>query len=774
MNVSTLGKTVLVVLLVCCYFLARGHHAPPRPVSQAAPETTYSAERAFAHILHIAAEPHPAGSAQANKVRDYIMAQIRAMGLEPELQEAMVYRPPATAASVHNVLVRLTGASGGGDAVALMAHYDSVAFGPGAADDGAGVAAMLEAMRALSSGPAFLNDIIFIFTDGEEGRLHGGTGLRGAYAFVEQHPWAEDVRVVINFDARGVRGPTYMYQTSGKNAWLIEQLARARCNAAATSLSYEVYDRMPVGSDLTAFIQADIPGYDCAFIHGLEKYHTMLDAPAYLSLASLQHNGEYAHPLARHLANQPLSDAANVTENLVYFDFPGNRLVRYSENTALLLIFLVLALYLALLTFGLRRGELSMRGILCAAGCNILWLALCCCVGAAAMLAGYRARGVYILYSSDELTLGILLICAGATVLVYNRIMDKAGVYNTLLGFLAPWAALLVPVFFFMPGATYYITWPLLFALLPIGAGLFNRNTSKTAGLGGALLLAVAAFPTLLFTVGVLKGFYAALLFIFVSLHIAVILLAATMLMAHIRIVTGPVRGRVAALLVLLGIVPLLMGVFWPGFSAQQPKFNAITYGLNADTGEAFFMSSDDAPDSWTEQFLGAAPSKASITEFIPIAERKYLKAPAPALAIEAPTLEALSDITEGDRRSLRLLVDSPRGAEVVEMYALPETDVLAASVNGVVMEITEAPWRLSYSIYRGGGIVLELTLPADSPARFRVADHQYFLENILDFEPRPPHTIPKPNTVDFNRDPLKSEESIVVATFDLAPEEAP
>ena len=769
--ISPLNKAILTVLLASCYLIARAQHSPPPPVPETAADTQYSAERALEHVLHIAAEPHPAGSTAADEVRDYIIAQIEALGVEAHLQEAEIYRPPVTFSTVHNVLARLEGTSESNDAVALMAHYDSITFGPGAADDAAGVAAMLEAMRVFQNGPDFKNDIIFIFPDGEEGRMYGGTGLRGAFAFVEQHPWAADVRVVINFDARGVQGPSYMYQTSGKNAWLIEQLARSRCKAAATSLSYEVYDRMPVGSDLTAFIEAGVPGYDCAFIHGLEKYHTMLDAPEYLSLGSLQHHGEYAATLARHLANQPLTGAADASSNLVYFDIPGNRIIHYTEQVALVFLVVVLACYLALLWFGRRCGEITWRGLGGAAGLGIVWLAACCGVGAVIMVIGYQARGIYILYSSDPLTLGAMLICAGATVLAFNRIMDAMGVYNTLLGFIAPWALALPLSCLFMPGASYVITWTMLFMLLPIAAGLFRRHTSDDVGLIGALLLAIGAIPTILFTVGILTGFYAALLFIFLPLHIAVLLFAAMMLMAPVRVLTNNIRGSISVGFMALGVVALLLGIFWPGFSPQQPKFNSITYGLNADTGEAFWMSCDDDVDSWTQHFLGEAPTKASITEFIPIAERTYLKAPAQALPLETPTLEVLSDITEDTRRTITVRIDSPRGAEIIEVYAEPGTEVLAASANGIDMEIGEAPWRLSHTIYRGGGILITLTVPADGPAGLRVADHQYFLENILDFEPRPPHHVPKPNTVDFNRDPLKSEESIVVTSFDLSPE---
>lgn len=773
MQSSPYARTLLVLLLVTIYFCARGHHRPPRPEALDAPETCYSAERAFFHVRRIGAQPHPAGSAQAAEVRDYIIAEIEALGLAADIQETMVYRPPYTAATVQNILTRIPGQSERGNAVALMAHYDSVVFGPGAADNGAGVAALLEAMRALLAGPPFFNDIIFLFTDAEEGRLEGGTGLLGAHAFVEHHPWMKDVRVVVNLDARGVRGASYMYQTSGKNAWLISQLARSGARASATSFMFEIYDAMPVGSDLTAFINAGVPGYDCAFISGLQKYHTMLDAPEFVSLASLQHHGEYAFTLVRHLANQPLEDAARAAENVVYFDIFGHHLVYYGNTTALILTVLTLAAFMLLTAFGLRCGEITWPGLARIFCLYVLWTGLCAGVAALAMIIGYQMRGVYILYSSDELTLGLLLIFAGAGIWVLNRFMDRHGVYNTIVGLLLVWVLLLIVCTLFAPGATYLMTWPLLFTLIPVGVSLARREKLASLSPVLALLFAVAAIPTLLFMVAVMQGLYEALVFIFVPLHVCLLLLSMGILAPHLRLLTGGIYKSVTVCLTALGLVFLVVGVLWPGFSPEQPKFNSVTYGLNADTGEAFYMSCDDDIDDWTAQFFPPDTPKLPISEFLPIAERNYLKSAAPALPLEAPTLEVIGDDVENGQRRLRLRIDSPRGAEVINVYAEPGTTVLAGKINGLELEMADGAWRLCYSVYRGNGFELELLLAPGSPARFRIADHQYYPEQMLGYLPRPPQYVPKPNTVDFNRDPLKSEESIVVRTFDLSQGEA-
>ena len=120
----------------------------------------------------------------------------------------------AEAGTPENVVARLEGTNDGGKAFLLMAHYDSVSTAPGASDDGAGVASMLETLRALKAGPPLKNDVIFLFTDGEE------RGLLGARAFVDSHPWAEDVGVVLNLEARGntgpaIHGPTPTTRTAG-------------------------------------------------------------------------------------------------------------------------------------------------------------------------------------------------------------------------------------------------------------------------------------------------------------------------------------------------------------------------------------------------------------------------------------------------------------------------------------------------------------------------------------------------------------------------------
>jgi Zn-dependent M28 family amino/carboxypeptidase len=127
-------------------------------------------------VEQIAVVPHPVGSAANAGVRDYLLAELRDLGLQPNVLAATAVRGNELA-RVENIHARIPGRASTGHVV-LAAHYDSVAQAPGAADDAAGVAAILETARALRATSPLRNDIDVVITDGEE------PGLLGAQAFV--------------------------------------------------------------------------------------------------------------------------------------------------------------------------------------------------------------------------------------------------------------------------------------------------------------------------------------------------------------------------------------------------------------------------------------------------------------------------------------------------------------------------------------------------------------------------------------------------------------
>src|SRR4030088_517756 len=235
----------LGVLALCAGSILRVAR-PPRPVRATAPDTVFSAERAMRHVEQIAQRPHPIGSADHDRVRDYIAGQLSALGLRPQIQRTTAIGTRyQEAGRVQNILARLPGNSPSGKVVLVMAHYDGVEAGPAASDDGAGSAALLETLRALRASKRLLaHDIVALFTDGEE------AGLLGAAAFVREHPWAKDVAAVLNFEARGTSGRSFMFETGSGNLDVARALRSAR-DATAGSVFATIYRTLPNDTDLS-------------------------------------------------------------------------------------------------------------------------------------------------------------------------------------------------------------------------------------------------------------------------------------------------------------------------------------------------------------------------------------------------------------------------------------------------------------------------------------------------------------------------------------------
>jgi Zn-dependent M28 family amino/carboxypeptidase len=107
----------------------------------------------------------------------------------------------------------------------------------------------METARALQTGPSLRNSIILLFTDQEE------TGLYGAQAFITEHPRIEDVKLVINFDAGGLSGPSELTNSSPEKGWLIREAAKADSTLYGSSASGEGT------SDFNAFKYYGFSGY---------------------------------------------------------------------------------------------------------------------------------------------------------------------------------------------------------------------------------------------------------------------------------------------------------------------------------------------------------------------------------------------------------------------------------------------------------------------------------------------------------------------------------
>ncbi|MDC0673399.1 M28 family peptidase [Nannocystis radixulma] len=327
---------------------------PPAPAGLDAPADRFSAARAHAELVELLGDqrPHPVGSAANDAVRARLLARLRGLGLEPEEQRAFACSDGGNCAFVTNVIAWLPGQVPG-PALAITSHYDSVGAGPGAADDGHGVAATLEILRILLLEDAPRRPpLLAVFTDGEE------AGLLGMRAFAE-HPRAREIGVALNLEARGTTGAASMFETSDGNAALIAALGG---RPAALSLSYEVYRRLPNDTDLTVLKEHGLQGMNFAFIGGVLRYHTPRDDLAHLDLGSVQQQGDAVLATARNLLAADLPPPS--PHNAHYVDLLGGLRLRWPAWLDLPLA--GAALLALLLTAFRRRRELSVRAVLLA------------------------------------------------------------------------------------------------------------------------------------------------------------------------------------------------------------------------------------------------------------------------------------------------------------------------------------------------------------------------------------------------------------------------
>lgn len=313
----------------------------PRPVGVDAPATVFSSARAMTDVRQIAQRPHPIGSADHARVQAFLLQRMAGLGLQTSTQTGPLApgsirrltkeggTPEAANFSATNLIGVLPGSNPALPAVALMAHYDTTPHSPGAADDSAGVAAVLETVRAIRARGPSERTLVVLLTDGEE------LDLDGARVFWGGHPLRDRIGAVVNLEARGGGGRAMMFETGRGNSQTIalfsDAAVRATGGVTSNSLAVFVYETMPNGTDFTIPKARGVQGVNFAFIGRPEQYHAPVSTPEALDQGSVQHIGSQALETADALLRAPALPVA--TANTVYADVFGQFIVRYPPAT---------------------------------------------------------------------------------------------------------------------------------------------------------------------------------------------------------------------------------------------------------------------------------------------------------------------------------------------------------------------------------------------------------------------------------------------------------
>ncbi|MFL1377555.1 M20/M25/M40 family metallo-hydrolase [Nocardiopsis protaetiae] len=679
----------LLLLLVAALTVL--DQVPPAPAPADAPAGEFSADRAHAHIERFAARPHPLGTGEHDRTREYLVAELAGLGLEPEVHEAWGVPPAALGeigglapvGRVRNIVAVIEGTDPTGR-VLLAAHYDSVPAGPGANDDGAGVAAILEVARALTGdGAPPRNDVVLLLTDGEE------VGLLGAEAYTADHPDLAADGVVLNHEARGSGGTVIMFRATPGAAPLIRTFAAAAPYPVADSTTAAVFEFLPNDTDFTAFRATGLTAMDFAYAGGSAHYHSVLDSPEHVDRRSLQQMGANTLALTRVLAAEDLAGYTADGGDLVYFNLPPDTLLYFPAEWALPLAVVSLLFTVGALVFARVRRETTVPRLLAGSGAVLLLLALAGVLGAlywwalVALRPGFADLLTGTPYEPLWPQAAAVVLTAGLVALWY-LVLRRVGAYALALGALLVLALLGTAGVLASPGLAPVLV-PVPFAALGALAALAVRDPDSpwrrvlwTAGLVPTAVWVLAA-AWIAFDTGLEPGLYTALPLAALGLVLAVPLVAAP----RVRWLRA---AAVPALAVAASAALVAAGTAANPGGAAQPLPTALAYTLDADTGEAFWTVPQDredphTPDAWAAGFVsGEAVDNPAPEPSRPVA----LVGAAEAAALDPPELEVLFDESADGERTLRLALASPRGAEGI-VLAVDDADgrVSAISVEG-------------------------------------------------------------------------------------------
>jgi hypothetical protein len=740
------SRSLQVTLLLCALVLALTlvRYRPPAPKSADAPSGEFSAGRARQVLNELVGDgaPHPVGSAANARVRERIVAHLTAMGYSPQVQTAFACSHFGTCAEVHNAFARLAGLEPG-PAVMLAAHYDSVGAGPGASDDGAGVAALLEIARILRSAPSPRNSIILLIDDGEEG------ALLGARAFVDEHPWAREVRAAVNLEARGSSGPSLMFETGSASAWLMRIYAASVERPITSSLFYAAYKQLPNDTDFTVFKAAGIQGFNFAYVGDVVHYHTPLDNFADADPGSLQHHGDNALATIRGLANADLRNPP--AGEAVFFDLFAWRTVSWPlgwtprlAGAAAYLVFLVIILLL-------YRGFLAARAV--AWGATVWPVA----VAASATLAwglvrALRAAGAlpspWVAHPLPTLV-AFWALGFGVSTLVVAMLARRAGFWGLWAGTWAWWGVVAFATGWRLPEASYLFFIPAGAAGLcglPAVIGADARWKRHVAGIVPAVVAAVLGLAVARFLYDVMGAPLLAVL-------AAVIALVSTTLAPVLAASQARWRWGLPLAAVAATICGAVTAILVPAYSVRAPERMNIIYHLDADSGKAqwlVFPASGVLPETLRKaakfDLRPAAP--------LPLSGQRGFTAEAAPARLAAPTFSVLEQTPEGARRRVRALLRSSRAAAEAAVLFPASADVQSFTMAG---HAVPAPpegyrrWLGGWSRYAcltlpPEGVEVAFTLPAAASVEAIVLDQSPGLPppgGALLQQARPPTAVP-------------------------------
>lgn len=678
-------KNYTAALVLTCFigvFLSLYFTQNP-PISQAQSPIEFDTQKALTHVKVLAKQPHYVGSPAHEQVAQYLTTELQKLGLQPQYQAGVTLSDWGNLVPSKNILARIPGKDPSAKALLLLAHYDSAphSYSHGASDDASGVATILEGIRAfLATKTPHTNDLIILFSDAEE------LGLNGAALFVTQHAWAKEVGLVLNFEARGSSGPSYMLmEVNEGNSQMIQAFTQANPQFPVTnSLLYSIYKMLPNDTDLTVFReQGAIQGFNFAFIDNHFNYHTAQDDFVHLNPKTIAHQGSYLMPLLNYFSNHDLARLAS-RDDQVYFSLPFF-LVHYPFSWNYALCGLALGLFVVLVFIGLGKRILDFSEIgkgflrffwvllLAGGGSYLIWLLLQSIYPFADILQGFPYNGHWYIGA-------IIFFAFAIAFLGYPNTTKPLSEFNYFIAPLFVWILLQFLLAAYLPGAAFFI-WPVFGGLLILGYYVLTQQTK----LGWNLL---CSLPALLIYSPFIVVFPIGLGLKMLPVTAAFTALVFGLLLPVFLAFSHKTRWGIASGLAVIGC--LLLAHAQAGYAPGKAKPNSLLYVYDADTQKAIWTTYDQEVDDWTKIYLSNNPPPAQAINNLPLYSKYHSKftfeTSAPRINLTPPTVAFEKDSTDANYRYVQISITPNRKVNRYDVFAPEQLSLYNFKANGAAL----------------------------------------------------------------------------------------
>jgi len=345
--------SVLGLFLLTAIFFSGPILVKPPSVRSDNPSDAFNTNRAMTRIGNILKDqnPHPIGTQENFDISAHLLAEIQNLGFQPTISETQGCFISANTTYIacarpRNISFRMgpKPSAGAKETILLTSHYDSVPAGPGAADAMMGVGVILEIVQQLSKEP-LTRPTLILLTDGEE------AGLLGAHAFIRNDKRSSEIKTVVNFEARGVTGPAYMFETSQPNGRILPAFIKNASRPLANSLMASIYERLPNSTDVAVYLPEKYEALNFAIIGNERFYHTPKDNMEELSQTSLQHMGDLGLSTMKELTTGIQAEKLNPNYNrhIIYTDFLSRGMIALPQIIALPILLIALICAIAIL-----------------------------------------------------------------------------------------------------------------------------------------------------------------------------------------------------------------------------------------------------------------------------------------------------------------------------------------------------------------------------------------------------------------------------------------